>query len=647
MGKILMVDLSSGEITEEILSDDIYEKYLGGQGLAGYLMYNRIPAGADALGPENILCFVPGLLTGAGSLFTGRWSVVSKSPLTGTWGDANCGGNFAPAIKRCGYDGIFVKGISEKPVYLYSNGTKVELRDASHLWGMDAVEAEQKLIDDNSPTARVALIGPAGEKLSLISGVCNDRGRIAARSGLGAVMGAKRLKAVVLDGKKRIQVHDKQEVKKLSRKVNRLVQFQPPVFIPGPASWLTGRLMGKLPVLLRMEGMLYKMILKHWGTGGMNRMSVGMGDSPLKNWKGTFKDFGRKKTRSVDPDIIGKAEEIKYHCYSCPLGCGGICKTKGEYKETHKPEYETVLAFGGLCMNEDLDSILYLNELFNRGGMDTISGGGSIAFAIECYEKGILTKEDTDGIELKWGKSDAIIALAHKMMERDGIGDLLADGAKKAAEKIGSGATDYAIHAGGQEPAMHDSRLDPGLALHYCVEPTPGRHTIGMDLYYGMYRLWKKVSTAPKVGILGMRNNAYKVTSEQAVKAVEQSKFMSLANSTGFCLFGLFLGVDRIPVFEWLNAATGWEKSPDDYMETGARIQTMKQAFNIKHGVDPWQNKVSKRALGFPPLEAGPTKGRSIDIDKMMMNYWEIFGWDRETGKPGDEIMIRYGIGKD
>src|SRR5512137_794042 len=319
MGKILMVDLTTRDIKEEIVPDDVYEKYLSGSGLATHLLYNRIPAGADPLGPDNILGFVSGLLTGTGSLFSGRWMVVGKSPLTGGWGEANCGGSFSPAIKRCGYDGIFIKGISEKPVYLYVHNGVAKLRDASHLWGRDTVESEVTLIAETSANARIAAIGPAGERLSLISGICNDRGRMAARSGLGAVMGAKRLKAIVLGGKKRINVHNRAEIKRLSQMCNRWVQFQPPIFA-GPVTAYVGALMRILPVQMAMDGLVYKMLLKKWGTGAMNQMSVEMGDAPIKNWRGSNVDWGIRKSLSVNPDAIRRYEKVKYHCYACPLG---------------------------------------------------------------------------------------------------------------------------------------------------------------------------------------------------------------------------------------------------------------------------------------------------------------------------------------
>jgi len=645
MGRVLMVDLTKGDFREERIPDEVYEKYLSGIGLAAYLLYDRIPAGADPLGPENILGFVSGLLTGTGSLFSGRWMVVGKSPLTGTWGDANCGGSFSPAIKRCGYDGIFFSGVSEKPVYLYIKDRKITLMDASHLWGKDAIETEEILLERHGPGARVAVIGPAGERLSLISGICNDKGRIAARSGLGAVMGSKRLKALVLDGKKRITPYDREAVHKLSRKCNRWVQFQVPLG-PSIGTALIGTLLRVLPTAMAMDGMVYKMILRQWGTGGLNQMSPEWGDSPVKNWKGSNVDWPLKKSKSADPDLVKKLEFIKYHCYSCPLGCGGKCSLTGKYSETHKPEYESVLALGGLCMNEDTDSLFYLNELLNRAGMDTISAGATVAWAMECFEQGILTLDDTDGLDLRWGNTSAMIALIHKMINREGIGDILADGSRAAAKKIGRGSEKYTVHAGGQEPAMHDGRQDPGFAVHYCVEPTPGRHTLGAQLYYEMFQLWKKVRGLPKKLPFQIyhKNSKYRATEKHTLEAAACSKYMNVVNGAGLCMFGTFLGITRTPTFDWLNAATGWNKTPEEYMEIGKRIQTLKQAFNVRHGIDPRANRLSDRALGIPPQPQGANKGRTVPIENRMEDYWRHFGWDPTTGKPTDETLAGLGL---
>jgi len=639
MGKVMNVDLSTGKIHIEKISPAVYESFLSGMGLAAHLLYHRIPAGADPLGPDNIIGFVSGLLTGTGSLFTGRWMVTGKSPLTNGWGEANCGGNFSPAIKRCGIDGIFFKGKSPNPVYLYVDDTTMELRDASTVWGMDAVETETHLIETlKNRNARVACIGKSGENLSLISGISTDKGRLAARSGLGAVMGSKNLKALVLAGTRRITVHNKEEIKRLSGICNKWVQFQPP-FVPGFLTAPIGALMRIMPAVFTQDGLLYKIMLRKWGTVSMNQMSVEMGDSPIKNWDGSSADWGFFKSRSSNPDAFIKKEVEKYHCYSCPLGCGGICKTTGKFSKTHKPEYETVLSLGGFIMNKDMDLIFYLNELLNRAGMDSISAGHTVAFAMECFEKGIITTKDTMGVELKWGDPDAIEYLIEKMISREGIGDILADGVKLAAERIGNGADEVAMHAGGQEPGMHDSRNDPGFALHYSVEPAPGRHTNGAGLYYEMYQLWKKVKNVPKMGPVYMKSSKYKKNIKHARMGRANSQYMNVMNGAGVCLFGGFLGTKRIRIFDWLNAATGWHFTPEQYMEVGSNIQTLKQAFNVRQGLQPKDSRVSDRLLGLPSQTRGANKGRSVDIDTMMKDYWELSGWDRETGIPSQDCI--------
>ncbi|MFZ2634037.1 MAG: aldehyde ferredoxin oxidoreductase family protein [Desulfosalsimonadaceae bacterium] len=647
MGKILMVDLGTGDIREETVPDDVYENYLGGVGLAARILYDRIPAGADPLGPDNILGFVSGLLTGTGTLFTGRWMVAGKSPLTGTWGDANCGGNFSPAIKKCGFDGIFFTGISPKPVYLSIRNGKAELRDAAYLWGKDAVETEEILLGESAdPKARVACIGQAGENCSLIAGISNDKGRIAARSGLGAVMGAKRLKALILSGSHPIEAHSRSKIKRLRLKTLIFVNAQPPLN-KGSLNAYLGKALRLIPGQVALDGMLYKMMLRKWGTVSMNQLSIEIGDSPIKNWKGSHTDFTGSASAPINPDVFTDCEVSKYFCYSCPLGCGGICNIKNKnarYAETHKPEYETVLALSGLLLNQDADSIFYLNELLNRAAMDTISAGATVAFAIECFEKGILKPEDTGGLELTWGNTKAIVALIEKMIKREGIGDLLADGVKAAAEKIGKDAGRYAMHAGGQELPMHDGRNDPGFALHYSVEATPGRHTMGSLMYYDMYGLWKKIKGLPSPGIVYSKNSKYTVDEEKAIKAAACSKFMNIANGSGLCLFGALLGVHRLPVFEWLNAATGWEKTPEAYMEIGERIQTLKQAFNVKHSVDPKSLKPNERTLGLPPQAEGANKGRSVAIDSLIKDYRKLFGWNVHTGKPTVKKMKDLGI---
>jgi len=644
MGKIMYVDLSQGSIRIEQIPDHTYETVLSGVGLALHLLYERIPPGADPLGPENVLGFVSGLLTGTGSLFTGRWMVAGKSPLTGGWGDANCGGNFSPAIKRCGVDGIFFTGISPRPVYLWADKGRAELRDAAALWGCDTYETEARLRQQNGDRhLRVACIGPAGEHQSLIAGIANDGGRMAARSGLGAVMGAKRLKAVALGGGQRIPVHDRETVKTLSRKCNEAVQFHPP-FLNGILMAYTGSLMRLLPMQMAFDGMLYKLMLDKYGTASLNQILVEVGDTPIKNWKGSNEDFPRERSAHLSPEVFTDTVVVKYHCYSCPLGCGGLMAKNSPWPGAHKPEYESVMALGGLLLNDDAESIYKLNDMLNRAGMDTISAGATVAFAMECFEKGLLSRNDVEGLDLSWGNSGAIIALVEKMIRREGIGDLLADGTRVAARKIGRQSDQLAMQAGGQELGMHDGRYDPGFALHYSVEPTPGRHTIGSQMYYEMFRLWERIPDLPDVDLLYSKASKYDLQEEKITAAAACSRFMNILNGSGTCLFGAFLGVERLPLFEWLNAATGWRRSPADYMNVGERIQNLKQAFNIRHGIEPKSFQANPRTLGRPPQESGANAGRSIAIEAMMRAYWQHFGWDPRTGKPEHATLKRWGI---
>lgn len=643
-GKILSIDLTEGRCIEEYMPNDIYYDYLSGIGLAVRLLYERIPEGADPLGPDNILAFVSGLLTGTGSLFTGRWMAAAKSPLTGTWGDANCGGNFSPAIKQCGYDGIFFSGASKSPVYLHIGSKGAKILPADDIWGMDAIKAEEILISRSRGKKQpaVACIGTSGEKLSLISGICNDKGRFAARSGLGAVMGSKRLKAVVLEGARPTRPANGAEMKRLSKKCSQRTKGLP--MLRGKDMKTAGRIIGKMKALPPMSGILWASILKKWGTSGTNQYFLEQGQAPTKNWKGSSKDYPENLSNNIDPDRIIAREKEKYHCYSCPIGCGGKCTMNGENKEIHKPEFETIMAFGSLLLNSDLDSIFYINELLNRAGMDTISAGGTVAFALECFEEGIITKKETDGIDLNWGNTEGIVALVEKMVKREGIGDLLADGTKVAAEKIGKGSSKYAITAGGQELAFRDPRNDPGYGLHASVDPAPGRHTVGAQQYYEIYALWKRVKGLPRPKPLMLVKNRFIADREKAVCAKANSCFSQFYNGAGLCFFAALIGVHRVPIFEWINAATGWNRRPEEYMEVGRRVQTLKQLFNIKHGIDPLSLKANPRSIGKPPQAEGPNKGRSFDLEKMMRDYWEEIGWNRKNGIPTVETIEKLGL---
>lgn len=645
IGKVLHVNLTTGEIKEETIPDNVYENLLSGMGLGAYYLYKHIPAGADPLGPDNILGFVTGLLTDSGSLMTGRWMAVCKSPLTGGWGDANCGGTFAPAIKQCGYDGIFFSGISDKPVYLNVDNEGAELRDASHVWGKDTVEAENQLREEckKKRKPKVAVIGPAGENKSLIAGISNDGGRMAGRSGVGTVMGAKRLKALVLNGKMKTNIQDPDSMKSCSKEfAAKVKKANLPKFLKGFTFPYMSMLLTKVKSASAVDGMMAVMMNKKFGTIANNTMGLPNGDSPVKNWGGSVVDFRLKKYKKLNPDLILARETKKYHCYSCVIGCGGICDISdirdGKFTHTHKPEYETVCSFGSLLLLNDLNAIFYINEMMNRAGMDTISAGTAVAFAIECFESGIIGKEDTGGIELKWGDSEAVIALLNKMINREGIGDLLADGVKAASQKIGKNSEKFAVHAGGQEPGMHDPKMDPVLGVHFSADPTPGRHTIGAGMYYNMMHLWDEVSWAPEV-IKYPKTQEYDPSDKEALKSVALSIYKMITDGAGGCFFAEIAGLQHWNLFKMLNYATGWNLSADEYMVIGKRIQTLRQMFNIKQGIQPKDFIMGDRVTGKPPLDTGNLKGITLPVEEMVKLHWKHFGWNEETGFPEGEIV--------
>ena len=632
-GKYCIVDLSNGntEIVEP--GDAFYRKYLSGYGLGAAVIMERQKPGIDPLAPESYLGICSGLLTGTGARFSGRFMVVGKSPLTGGWGDANSGGFLSQEIKRTGFDAVFFTGAADTPVWVDIGDEKVTIKDAALLWGKDIVETEERIkTEQGDKRVQVAVIGESGEKLSLISGIATDSGRIAARSGLGAVMGSKKLKAVAFRGKREIPVARPDAVKAINKKY--LAAYK-------KSKWsdrLTVRFMNGLSRIIARTGIsiptqssTVKEIYKQFGTPGLTVYSAMVGDMPIKNWSGVgYIDYtAESAAKNSDVNVI-KYQRQKYACQSCPLACGGIIDIdKGRYKGTtgHKPEYETLGSFGGLLLNDDLDAIIELNEMCNRAGIDTISTGTTVAFAIECYEKGIINENDTGGLKLGWGKSGEIIRLTEMIIHRDGIGDVLADGVKLAARKIGKGSEEYAMHAGGQELPMHDSRLDPGYAIAYQCEPTPGRHTISCYLYAGLFGVMNNFPEADR-----MIKQAKSKQAKDIQRYTAGSFYMQLVNSCGMCLFGAL--TSTLPMVEWMNAATGWDLSPDEYLKTGERILSLRKAFNMREGVHPGDHKLSDRAIGKTPLEKGPLKGKTIDMDHLMREFYDTIGWDLTTGGP-------------
>ncbi len=585
MGKLLFVNLSTREIREETPDESLYRDFIGGYGIGARILYSRMKAGVDPLGPENTLGFLTGPLTGTPSTFAGRYTVVGKSPLTGGWGDSNCGGNFAPQIKFAGYDGVFVTGIAEKPVYLFLDNGKAELKDAGHLWGKDCFVTEDILLAELGEGVESVCIGPSGEKLSLISCIVTKRGAVAGRSGLGAVMGSKKLKAAAARGQQEVPVFDIEAANKLRRDHLAVIKN-------------------------KKDGMETLETFHKYGTSHVAEGFAHSGNTPVKNWGGVgIVDFQDASGLSGDAAIANI--ERRTGCWHCPVGCEGRLKAgQGEYKYpagTRRIEYETQASFGTMCLNNNTESLNMINHLCNCYGLDTISGGCTIAFAIECYENGLITKADTDGIELTWGNHRAIVAMTKKMIKREGFGDVLADGVKRAAERIGRGAEQYAIHIGGQELGMHDPKnaADPEshAAARYQMDATPGRHT---------------------------------------QQGFGPSSFpYHLINTTGFCLFSDLVGGDATRyIKEFMKAVTGWDRSEDELLKCGERIANMRHVFNLREGINPLKYKVHPRIIGRPPQKEGPLAGVSVDIEAQI--YWDLgaLDWNRVTTKPSRKKLL-------
>jgi aldehyde:ferredoxin oxidoreductase len=609
IGRFLHVDLSVGLFREEKPPESLLREFIGGYGIGARLLYDLMPPGADPLGPDNILGFVTGPLTGTPAVIASRYCVVAKSPLTGGWGDANSGGEFGPALKFAGYDALFIRGISEQPVYLLIEDGEAFIHPADDLWGLDTKETEAALRRRHGQKTGVACVGPAGERMALVSCIINDEGRAAGRSGLGAVMGSKHLKAIAVNGTQVPAVAYPERVKELRRKY--VAQFK------------TGD---------------EAKILRDHGTSGYMEVLVEIGRSPIKNWSGGYPD-DFPGAKALDGPAMAPYERKKYACWHCVQACGAIVEGEfGDQKvESHRPEYETLALAGSNCQIDDFQTILKLNEMCNRAGLDTISIGAIIAFAMECYEKGVLSSQDLGGMRLEWGNGEAAVALLEQIIARKGVGDLLAQGVMRAAQALGQGSDRFAIHAGGQELPAHDPRHAKEFGLAYQMSPTPGRHTQGgVDL--------AGISAEDKLKYGVIRDPE---THDPAAFDVETyvagAAYLNVLNAAGLCTFGgMTMGPEHVPGF--IAAVTGWDFDMAECIETGQRIEVMRHLFGLREGYNPLRIKVATRALGIPPLEAGPTAGQTVDLPAMVEEYLKVMDWDPITAMPSPERLTRLGL---
>jgi len=538
--------------------------------------------------------------------------VVAKSPLTGAWADSNSGGFWGPELKWAGYDAIFISGISPKPAYLLLSRGKAELRDAAHLWGKDANETDDILQQElGKPQVRVACIGPAGEACSLISGIVNERERIAARSGVGAVMGSKRLKAVAVRGDKK-----------------RAFVAQPEKFR-----------LAREDYSKRLKGSKFQQGLTAVGTGGGTSFLLSIGDCPTKNWNSTGAE-SMPTCVNLDSANMDKYKLKSYGCHACPVRCGAIIEVKEGLFATkggiRRPEYETLAALGALCLNNSVEAVIKANEICNLYGLDTMAVGNVIAFSMECYENGLISKEDTDGIELAWGNGEAVVALTEKMAKREGFGAVLADGVEKAAERIGKGSEKYAMHVHGQRLPYHDPRNSPALGTSIMSDAQPASHmnTEGTNLLeQGVPLGSDPLLQSPKLAIYGDYEGKGPMYATGAA-------YYQLLSSSGLC--ALYTVAFAVPVAELIAPVTGWDFDWEEGLKAGRRILTLRQAFNAREGLSPEEFKLPQRVM--LPQSVGPAAGTKIDYDSLRSGYFTAMGWDIKTGKPHRQTLIDLGL---
>jgi aldehyde:ferredoxin oxidoreductase len=629
-GRVLFVDLSAGSVEVKTLADETYRQYLGGYGLAARILYEHIPPAADPLGPDNMVAFMPGLLTGSGAPFSGRFMVAAKSPLTGGWGDANGGGKFGPALRAAGYDGVFVRGVSARPVYLYLDGERAELRDAAALWGLDTVATEEAIARATFPDVRVACIGPAGEKRSLISGVVNDGGRIAARCGLGAVMGAKNLKAVAARGKDSPPLADKAAFDASTKGYRDLFRKKPAAWV----SWMPRFIHALAPLLGRLHmqfsGGATQIVIDNfrlYGTASGTALLVALGDTPIRNWAGSSaKDYPVGLAVNLSDEAVIRDKIKPYACHSCPLACGGVIRLP-DGGTGHRPEYETLASFGPTVMNSDLATVVACSEICNLAGLDTISTGVTVAFALECYERGWLPSELAGEMELRWGDGKTIVELTRRIAARQpGLGDWLADGVRRAAQRLGPEAQAVAMHAGGQELPMHRGLYEPNVAAGYQMDPAPGRHTASNS----------GTANAPAIlHYLKLQGRSLAGRYDYAGKGAETATLipvMRALDALGLCMFSLSFG--ELPFLAWLRAATGWDVDEAELLRTGQRIQVLRHVFNAREGIAPTGVTLPARERGEPPQDGGPLASVTLDMDAIAQSYCQALGIDHATGWP-------------
>ncbi|MFC1987228.1 aldehyde ferredoxin oxidoreductase family protein [Chloroflexota bacterium] len=613
-GKILRVDLSHGSISVDEPEENFYRSYMGGRGFISYFLLREMAGGEDALGPENKLIFAAGPITGVPISGSGRNSVGAKSPLTGGYGDAEVGGYWGAELKHAGYDAIIIEGKAGSPVYLWIEDGKAEIKDAGHLWGKTTAEC-QKLIKDElgDNSVRVAQIGIAGENQVRYACVLNDINHAAGRTGMGAVMGSKNLRAIAVRGHQKVALADEKAFTSLARRVTDNLRVN------------------HSAVNFHKDGT----------AGGLMALNT-EGGLPTRNFQqGVFEGAEKISGETINEKIlVGRGG-----CYACTVRCKPEVAVKEPYNVDPLyggPEYETLAALGSNCGIDNLEAIAKGNELCSAYGLDTISTGSSIAFAMECFEQGILTEEDTGGLKLNFGDADVMLRLVEMIARKEGLGKILAEGVVRAAATLGKGAENFAVQVKGQEVPMHEPRFKPGLGVGYAVSPTGADHchnshdsayTGRMPGYLRALGIFEPLPcqelSAAKVRIL-----------------IYDSVWKHAINCLVICYFiPVYCSVTPTQIADLMSSVTGWNTTVWELMKVGERCVAMTRAFDIREGVTKSDDYLPQRF--FTPFTSGPLKRVSIDegeLKQAIDTYYDMVGWNKVSGAPTPAKLQELGI---
>lgn len=627
-GKIIRINLSTRVIKIEEPGDLFFRKYMGGRGIIAYYLLKELPKDADPLGPENILVFSASVLTGVPVPGFGRQSVGAKSPLTGLYGESESGGFWGPELKFAGYEAIVVEGKADTPMYIWINNGEITIKDAAHLWGKEVGETTDSLITElDEKRARVVTIGPAGENKVRIAGIAHDITHYHGRTGMGAVMGSKNLKAIVVRGTKKLNFDNREKLKEVSK-------------------FFTANYKNNADNAGQ----------HNHGTSDYYFGANAAGSLPTRNFQ-----TGQFEKLDYDADKLHDALKINSEgCFSCPVRCKQVFKSERPCTIDSKyggPEFETLAAFGSLCDIGKMQSGPKAHELCNRLGLDTVSTGATIAFAMECFEKGIINEEDTGGLKLEFGNMDAMLKMIEQIANREGFGDKLADGCYQAALRIGNGSERYAMHVKGQEFAMAEPRAKFGVGLAYAVSPTGADHlqhehdgAFDSDLTGYSHSIDDAnvfLKTLYPMGLLEPVPSL-SLGGEKVRLFTYLQHYWSLFNTLDLCIF-TFEPVRTLKVNHLVDitkAATGWDSSLFELMKVGERATTLTRCFNIKHGLTTEDDTLPDRL--FEELQGGPLKGTKMDRDefeKSLTLYYEMMGWDTENGIPTEGKLYELGIG--